>query len=322
LEGEQAETFPVVQVAEIPREESRPRWLIEGLWGASAVGLIGGHPKLGKTFLALDMAVSVASGTACLGSYRVLDPGRVVVYLAEDPLADLRQRTEALAKLRGLVLRDLDLHALAIRRLRLDSESHRARLLRTIERLRPRILVLDPLVRLHSRDENDSAEIAELLSYLRGLQRTFDMAVVVVHHARKAGAPQDQAGQGLRGSGDLWAWLDSGLYLRRSGGHIVLSMEHRARAAPEPVFLRLVEKDEGAHLEVVPGCHPGEPVEASANISEAVCAALRDGGQLTRQQLRSRLAVKNERLGDALEALKRAGQIERTQQGWQVRKLR
>jgi hypothetical protein len=159
-------------------------------------------------------------------------------------------RTEALSRHRALRLCDLDLLTLDTPKLRLDSERHRVRLLRTLERLRPRILVLDPLVRLHSRDENDSSQIAELLSYLRELERRLDMAVVV-HHTRKAGAPEGQAGQGLRGSGDLWAWLDSGLYLRCSGGRTILSMEHRAHRAPDPIALRLVENGDGAHLEVV-----------------------------------------------------------------------
>ena len=49
--------------------EDRPRhqhWLIDTLWGREAVGIIGGEPKCGKSFLALDLAVAVASGVACL----------------------------------------------------------------------------------------------------------------------------------------------------------------------------------------------------------------------------------------------------------------
>jgi hypothetical protein len=41
------------------------RWLIDGLWAEEAVGIVGGEPKCCKSFLALDMAVAVASGTAC-----------------------------------------------------------------------------------------------------------------------------------------------------------------------------------------------------------------------------------------------------------------
>jgi len=57
---------------------------VEQLWGASSVGLIGGAPKCSKTWLGLDLALSVATGTPCLGHYAVPEPGPVLVYLAED----------------------------------------------------------------------------------------------------------------------------------------------------------------------------------------------------------------------------------------------
>ena len=81
------DAFPVVRVDQIPREETATRWLVEPLWGDSAVGVIGGAPKCAKTWLGLDLALSVATGTACLDRYEVPQPGPVLVYLAEDSLA-------------------------------------------------------------------------------------------------------------------------------------------------------------------------------------------------------------------------------------------
>ncbi|NIR00534.1 MAG: AAA family ATPase, partial [Gemmatimonadales bacterium] len=57
--------LPVLRVGEIPLEPTPRRWLIEGLWGAAAVGFIGGPPKCCKSYLGLDMAFSVATGTPC-----------------------------------------------------------------------------------------------------------------------------------------------------------------------------------------------------------------------------------------------------------------
>jgi hypothetical protein len=53
--------LPVVQVSDIPLEPRPRRWLVEGLWGASAVGFIGGPAKSCKSFLGLELAVAVAS---------------------------------------------------------------------------------------------------------------------------------------------------------------------------------------------------------------------------------------------------------------------
>jgi len=86
-------------------------------------------------------------------------------------------------------------------------------------------------VRLHRIDENASGEVAPLLAYLRTLQRQHHLAVLVVHHARKS-AGRMRAGQALRGSSEFHAWGDSNLYLRRSGGELTLTVEHRAAPSP------------------------------------------------------------------------------------------
>ena len=107
-------------------------------------------------------------------------------------------------------------------------------------------------MRLHGIDENNAGEVAELLAYFRSLQRQLDLSVLLVHHTRKNAAGGVAAGQGLRGSGDIHAFGDSNLYLRRTKEHLVLSSEHRAAPAAAPVSLELVATDaETTHLEVI-----------------------------------------------------------------------
>ena len=43
------EPYPVIRLSKIPKDP-RPDWLIEGLWARQGVGVVGGHPKLGKTW--------------------------------------------------------------------------------------------------------------------------------------------------------------------------------------------------------------------------------------------------------------------------------
>ena len=81
----------------------------------------------------------------------------------------------------------------------MDTPKDRERLTNTVQAYQPRLLILDPLIRLHRVDENDASQIAGLLSYLRQLQRAFHVAVLVVHHARKD-ANAARPGQALRGS--------------------------------------------------------------------------------------------------------------------------
>ena len=306
--------LPVVRVGEIPSEDSSQRWLVEQLWGESSVGLIGGAPKCSKTWLGLDLALSVATGTACLGKYAVPQAGPVLVYLAEDALPLVRERVAGMARHRGLDLASVEIHVITAPTLRLDRGPHRERLLETARRIRPRLLLLDPLVRLHGIDENHATEVAGLLAYFRSLQRKLDLSVVLVHHTRKNAAGGVAAGQGLRGSSDLHAFGDSNLYLRRSRERLVLSSEHRAAPASPPVYLELVATDlETIHLEVIAELQDDQ----RRNLQQRVLALLGQGVALSRVKLRETLSVKNERLGEVLESLERAGQLRRTPVGWQ-----
>jgi hypothetical protein len=318
------QSLPVVRVGEIKSEESAQRWLVEGLWGASSVGVIGGAPKCAKTWLGLDMALSVATGTACLGKYAVPESGPVLVYLAEDALAVVRERIEGMARHRGIDITEVEIHVITAPTLRLDRDRDRTRLLETARRLRPRLLVLDPLVRLHGIDENHAGEVAELLAYFRSLQRQFDLSVLLVHHTRKNAAGGAAAGQGLRGSSDIHAFGDSNLYLRRSREQLILSSEHRAAPAAASVCLELVAADPQAiHLNVIGELRDGLAKVAmdskQRSLEERVLDLVGQGVTVTRAKLRDSLGVKNQRLGKALEVLERTGRLCRTATGWQGR---
>jgi hypothetical protein len=219
-----------------------------------------------------------------------------------------------MARHRGLELAGVDIHVITVPSLRLDREPHRNRLLETARQLRPRLLLLDPLVRLHGVDENNATEVAGLLAYFRTLQRQLDLSVILVHHTRKNAAGGVAAGQGLRGSSDLHAFGDSNLYLRRQQQRLVLSSEHRAAPASPPVSLELVAHPaEMTHLEVVGECHEESPV----NLPDQVLGLLPNGTTMTRTKLRDTLSVQNQRLGHVLESLERAGRIRHTAAGWQ-----
>lgn len=302
--------FPVVRVAHVEPPRPDSDWLVTDLWAWPAVGFIGGTPKSGKTFLALELATAVASGRPALGCFAVRKPGKVVIYAAEDDATAIRRRMEDLCRARELDLDRLPVGLIREHGLRLDHPEHRERLADTLERVKPRMLILDPLVRLHRADENSSNEISELLGFLRQLQREHEVAIVLVHHIRKS--PAGQPGQALRGSGDLHAWTDSALYLLRQKGQLVLHAEHRAHPAPDPMAICL--RSDPAHLEIT------EAVEASPatlELEQRVVEVLMKR-PVTRSRLRAMLRVRNERLGAALERLEAAGRIHRVDGAWSV----
>jgi RecA-family ATPase len=239
------------------------------------VGIVGGEPKLGKSFLALDLAVAVASGAACLRRYSVPRPGPVLLYAAEDALHIVRRRLEGICAAANCSLQTLDLDVITAPTLRLDVSADRDRLTHTVEQLKPRLLILDPFVRLHRIDENASGEVAPLLAYLRELQRRYELAVVVVHHAKKGGG-RIRAGQALRGSSEFHAWGDSNLYLRREpSGQLTLTVEHRAAPSPPNLPLELQQQGPALALAVVESTtarhRPRRPRTPSTSASRRRC---------------------------------------------------
>lgn len=310
------ETLPVVQVAQLDIQPQQERWLIEGLWGRSAIGIIGGAPKCCKTWLGLDLAVSVASGAPALGHFPTHATGPALVYLAEDALPQVRARIDAICRHRGLDLHRLDLHVITASVLRLDLADDQTRLARTIAELKPRVVLLDPLVRMHRLDENSAAEISGLLGYIRDLQRRFDVAVVLVHHASKK--QRSQPGQALRGSSDLHAIGDSNAYLARKDEQIVLTIEHRAASSPQPLTLELVTDpvNQATHLRVcdrIPPLSNGTRKSLGGQVLELLAS---HGAGLSRAAIRAQLRVNNERLGNSLVKLEQQGRIHRTPTGW------
>ena len=171
------------------------------------------------------------------GEFPVDATGPALVYLAEDALPRVRDRVSHLCRHRGLDLARLDLQVVTADRLRLDTERDQLALDQTVQRIRPALLLLDPLVRLHSLDENSASDISSLLGFLRAINRRHQLALVLVHHMAKRSSCN--LGQSLRGSSDLHAWTDSACYLvRRPDDRLQLTVEHRSAPAPDPLLLR------------------------------------------------------------------------------------
>jgi hypothetical protein len=238
----EASTFTVLAASKLECESNYKPWLIERLWTIHAVGFVSGPPKSFKTWTVLEMAVSVATGLPCLGAFPVHRTGPVLLYAAEDPASALRLRLRALARHHGMNLDQIDIRVICADSLRLDRPADRQKLAATVELHRPALLVLDPLVRLHALDENQAAPMAELLGHIRTLQRASATAIAIVHHSRKASA--HSAGQSLRGSSDLYAFVDSLVSLQRRHGRVTLSAEHRSAPELAPVPLELVAADQ------------------------------------------------------------------------------
>ena len=309
--------LPVQCASQLECHGPQTQWLVEQLWTDQAVGILGGEPKCCKSFLALDVAVSVASGTACLRQFPVRRSGPVLLFPAEDSLPVVRQRLEGIAAAAQVPFASLPVQVITAPSLRLDAATDRERLIHTVQQQQPVLLILDPLIRLHRVDENDATQIAALLSFLRELQRKFQLAVMLVHHARKD-SQSSRPGQALRGSSELHGWGDSNLYMRRKGPQLTLSTEHRAAASQDLIPLQLTQSDSVVALKVLDrSC---VPPEAPPSPTERVRQALAQLQQpVPVQQLQKLCGIRTAKICSALAELSHSGQVVRDARGYQLK---
>jgi hypothetical protein len=309
--------LPVQRASQLECNGPQTQWLVEELWTDQAVGILGGEPKCCKSFLALDVAVSVASGAACLRQFPVRRSGPVLLFPAEDSLAIVRQRLEGIAAAAQVPFDSLPVQVITAPSLRLDTDSDRHRLSQTVQEQQPVLLILDPLIRLHRVDENDATQIAALLSFLRELQRKFHMAVLVVHHARKD-SHSSRPGQALRGSSELHGWGDSNLYMRRKGSQLTLSTEHRAAPSRDHIPLQLTESGSVVALKVVEGSsvQPEAPPTPTERVRQTL-AQLQE--PIPVQQLQKLCGIRTATICSALAQLSTQGEVTHDARGYQLK---
>lgn len=309
--------LPVQRASQLASNGPQTQWLVEELWTEQAVGILGGEPKCCKSFLALDIAVSVASGAACLRQFPVRRSGPVLLFPAEDSLAVVRQRLEGIAAAAQVPFASLPVQVITAPSLRLDTATDRQRLSQTVQQHRPILLILDPLIRLHRVDENDASQIAELLSYLRELQRQFQLAVLVVHHARKD-SHSSRPGQALRGSSELHGWGDSNLYVRRKGSQLTLSTEHRAAPCRDHIPLQLTQSDSIVALTVLERStvQPTTPPTPIQRVRQALAQLQQP---IPIQQLQKRCGIRTATVCSVLAELSATGEVVHDAKGYQLK---
>lgn len=172
-------------------------FVLPGL-GASEVGMLVAPGAAGKSFWALQAAISIATGIDLLsldglGGY-ALKSGRVVYLSMEDSAPVIKGRLHDIANTfeplqRLAVLEAIDDHLTIKTPTRGDFD------LMTMEgdgvSLREcaegaRLLILDTLSMCHTGDENKTSEMAAVVGNAQRLARTTGCALLVLHHAAKA----------------------------------------------------------------------------------------------------------------------------------------
>jgi hypothetical protein len=230
-------------------------WTVEGIWSHDAHGLIAGEPKTFKSFVAGDLAVSVASGTRFLGRFEVPQTGPVIIIQEENTPAMMKDRLEKITTARGLAGNvssnghelsltgpdELPIFLMNNQRFNLTDKDHLKLLERWIKDLRPRLVVLDPIyLMMPGVDENSAVGLTPVLRELLTLKQRYDVGILIVHHYNKPrDADERRPGNRISGSGVFYRWFESALYLEKgkTAGEVIMTPEHRGAAPGGSIHL-------------------------------------------------------------------------------------
>jgi hypothetical protein len=209
------------------------RWSVQGLL-PEGVTLLAGKPKLGKSWMALGIAIAISTGGVALGT-RPVEEGDVLYMALEDNYRRLGKRLRK--RLTGEAPERLQI---ATEWPRMDEGGAEA-LERWLE-AHPdaRLVVVDILKRVRPRTSpNRSVYEAdyEALEAMQRLAAEFEVSILVVHHLRKLGAadPLDE----ISGSTGLSGGADGVLVLKRDRGRADAYLHVTGREIEEEVELAL-----------------------------------------------------------------------------------
>lgn len=182
-----------------------PPLIIEGILRRREVMVFAGESKVGKTWLALSLALAVASGTPWLG--QATHAGAVLYLNFEIDGAACNLRTQMLCD--GAGVWPEDLHISNLRGTRADIAGMARRIVRAAKERGAVLIIIDALYNaLGDRDENSNADMAALIHECTALAVEADAAVCLIHHFNKGshgagGDDEAPAANRMAGAGAL-----------------------------------------------------------------------------------------------------------------------
>jgi hypothetical protein len=218
----------------------RPSYLVDEVVVMGSLAVLYAAAGAGKSFVALDLALSIATGTTWQG--RVVQRGPIV-YVAAEGGAGLGQRIRAWMTAHQITGIDDAWYVLGAVNL-LDQDDVTAFLAELAEvQVNPTLLIADTLARcLPGGDENSAKDMGIAVAALDRLREALRCTVLVLHHTAKHHGDE-------RGSTALRGAADTMLSVMNDGDLVTIACAKQKDAAPfDEIKLQLVPTDESCVL--------------------------------------------------------------------------
>lgn len=177
-----------------------PEFIADGILPGNALLLISGKQKSRKTFLAMNLALGLATGRS-FACFHIPSPKKVILLSAEGGWFSNEVRIETMSHVCSNIT-DANLKFCFDIRLKLDRPDDVKNLKGMIRDNNVDIVIIDPLVKFHESEENSAKEMGHILSVLRDVIEDHNVSVILIHH-------QGKEGESARGSSAISGEYDS-----------------------------------------------------------------------------------------------------------------
>lgn len=216
------------------------QWLVKGYLETDALSMAFGAPAGGKSFVLVDLACCIATGTPWHGMEVRQGP---VFYVAGEGHAGLARRFAAWTKASGVPITEKTPLYKSTRAVMMLDETAAAGLQAEVDRMVaetgqiPVLVVIDTLARnFGDGDENKQADAGKYIEHLdRYIRRKYGCNVMTAHHS---GHEMERA----RGSSSLKAAMDQEIWIKNTAGRIELKMTKMKDAEmPQDIQFRITQ---------------------------------------------------------------------------------
>jgi RecA-family ATPase len=203
-------------------------WAVDGWMPDHSIVFLVSPPESYKTWMLLDLAVSIASGEPFLGEFKVNNKGPVIIIQQEDSHSGITERLSVILQSRlnlhpvlskehitMPILPSIPIYIHPSRSLRFDDEKIMNELEEAINRIRPTCVIIDPLYSA-AKVENYMADSAEDMFRLKKFRDDYGCSFVIAHHSKKNVDPNSMAREDGWGSQFMNAFLEAGWQVRRN----------------------------------------------------------------------------------------------------------
>lgn len=167
-----------------------PEFLIDRVLRAGSYGVLGAQYKAGKTFMMIDLLLSIAGGVPWLGLIPVKQ-GRVAGMHNEGDKVEFNERIEAVARAKGLELTEELMSRIVVQEgaSKLDQPEAVNRLYEDLVTFDPDLIYIDPwyMSAGDGADGKNLAQMGTVLSNLQGIAQELQAAMLITAHWNKSG---------------------------------------------------------------------------------------------------------------------------------------